>query len=84
MAIKQNLGKLMLPAPLEHFVPTQMAANGFQQMDIAFQHIVRLGNLPLHHRDPFDRLLAVQAMVEDVTLVSSDPAFDAYGVKRLW
>lgn len=84
MAIKQSLGKLKLTAPLEDFIPTQMAANGFQEMAIDFRHIARVAGLPFHHRDPFDRLLAAQAVVEDLTLVSADPAFDAYGVRRLW
>lgn len=84
MAIKQSLGKLQLTAPLEQFIPAQMAANGFQQMNIDFRHVARVADLPFHHRDPFDRLLAAQAMVENVALVSADPAFDAYGVKRLW
>jgi len=84
MAIKQSLGKLKLEAPLEQFVPTHMATNGFLQMDIEFRHVARVADLPLYHRDPFDRLLAAQAMVEDMPLVSSDPAFDDYGVQRLW
>ncbi len=84
MAIKHGLGKLTLPSPLQDFIPSHMAANGFHQMDIEFRHIARLAELPLHHRDPFDRLLAAQALVENLTLVSADPAFDAYDVKRLW
>lgn len=84
MAIKQSLGKLKLESPLEQFVPTHMATNGFLQMDIEFRHVARVAGLPFYHRDPFDRLLAAQAMVEDVPLVSGDPAFDDYGVKRLW
>lgn len=84
IAIKQSLGKLKLPAPLEQFVPTQMANNGFQQMDIEFRHLARVADLPFYHRDPFDRLLAAQATVEDLPLVSGDPVFDDYGVKRLW
>jgi PIN domain nuclease of toxin-antitoxin system len=42
------------------------------------------GTLPFHHRDPFDRMLIAQAIVEGMSLVSSDPAIDAYGVPRLW
>jgi PIN domain nuclease of toxin-antitoxin system len=47
-------------------------------------HIEPLTTLPLHHRDPFDRLLAATALVEGLVLVSPDPAFDAYGLTRLW
>jgi PIN domain nuclease of toxin-antitoxin system len=84
MAIKQSLGKLRLPAPLPRFVPEQLAANRFQQLGIEFRHVARVASLPLHHRDPFDRLLIAQADAEDLVLVSADPAFDAYGVERLW
>lgn len=84
IAIKQSLGKLKLPVPLDHFIPAQMAANSFQQMDIDFRHVALIAVLPFHHRDPFDRLLAAQAVTEDLTLVSADPMFDAYRVQRLW
>ena len=84
MAIKQSLGKLKLDVPLEQFVPTHMATNGFLQMEIEFRHVARVADLPFHHRDPFDRLLAAQAMVENLPLVSNDLAFDDYGVRRLW
>ena len=84
IAIKQSLGKLRIPAPLEQFVPEQMAVNNFKPLEIDFRHVARVAKLPFHHRDPFDRLLAAQALEEGLTLVSSDPAFDAYGVKRLW
>ena len=47
-------------------------------------HFCRLTVLPFHHRDPFDRLLAAQALTEDVSLVSGDIAFDPYGVTRIW
>jgi PIN domain nuclease of toxin-antitoxin system len=84
IAIKQSLGKLRMPAPLERFIPEQMAVNRFQSLEIDFRHVTRVAGLPFHHRDPFDRLLIAQALEEDLTLVSSDSAFDAYGVKRLW
>jgi PIN domain nuclease of toxin-antitoxin system len=48
------------------------------------EHIEPLTALPLHHKDPFDRLIAATALVEGLTLVSADPAFDLYGVSRLW
>jgi PIN domain nuclease of toxin-antitoxin system len=61
-----------------------MAGNRFQSLEIDFRHVARVAELPFHHRDPFDRLLAAQALEEDLTFVSSDSAFDAYGVRRLW
>ena len=84
MAIKLSLGKLRLPGPIERFIPEQLAINGFRQIDIGFRHVARVAGLTFHHRDPFDRLLAAQALEEDLTLVSADAVFRKYGVQRLW
>lgn len=84
MAIKASLGKLDLPAPMDRFIPEQLAANRFQQLAIDFRHVARVAGMPFHHRDPFDRLLAAQALEEDLTLVSNDPVFRRYKVRRLW
>ena len=84
MAIKVSLGKLRLPTTIERFVPDQLAANGFREQQIHFRHIARVGTLPFHHRDPFDRLLAAQAMAEELAIVSADPVFRKYGVSRIW
>ena len=80
MAIKASLGKLTLPSPAERFVATQCAINGFHLLPIALDHIGLVEALPLHHRDPFDRLLVAQARIEGLTLVSRDPSLKAYGV----
>ncbi len=58
--------------------------NGFRYLHIEPRHTVALTTLPYHHRDPFDRLLIAQAMVDGLTIVGSDAAFDAYSVRRLW
>jgi PIN domain nuclease of toxin-antitoxin system len=84
MAIKLSLGKLKFPAPLDRFVPEQLAANGFQQLEIGFRHVARVARMAVHHRDPFDRLLAAQALEEAATIVSADAVFRKYGVKRIW
>jgi PIN domain nuclease of toxin-antitoxin system len=84
MAIKCQLGKLKLATSVRQYFPSQLAANGFVQLDIAFRHVARVESLPFHHRDPFDRLLVAQALEEKFTLVSADAIFDAYGVKRIW
>jgi len=84
IAIKVSLGKLTLPNPIERFVPEQLAANRFRQLDIGFRHVARVAGLTFHHRDPFDRLLAAQALEETLTMVSADPVFRKYGVKRIW
>ena len=84
MAIKISLGKLKLPSPIERFVPEQLAANGFALLDIDFGDVARVARLPFHHRDPFDRLLAAQALDGALAIVSADTVFRKYGVKRIW
>jgi PIN domain nuclease of toxin-antitoxin system len=84
MAIKASLGKLVLTLPLDRFIPEQLAANGFNLLDIDFRHTVRVGALPFHHRDPFDRLLIAQAQLEKLAIVSADTVLSAYGVRRIW
>lgn len=84
IAIKLSIGKLSLSQPYGTFIPEQLSINDVQLLGITFEHTELVATLPLHHRDPFDRLLVVQAIQEDLTLVSIDPAFDAYGIVRVW
>lgn len=84
LAIKHSLGKLTLAQPFEAFMAEHLRRNGFGLLPIDFRHLVRLTTLPFHHRDPFDRLLAAQAIEEQMLLVSADPAFDHYPVARQW
>jgi PIN domain nuclease of toxin-antitoxin system len=84
MAIKLSLGKLRLPGAIERFIPEQLAANAIRQLTIDFRHVARVAALPFHHRDPFDRLLAAQALEERCPIVSADPIFRKYGVRRIW
>ena len=84
IAIKISLGKLTLKQRYEAFVPQQLALNGIGILNITLEHTAAVAHLPFHHRDPFDRLLIVQSKNEDMPLVSADPAFDAYEVKRVW
>lgn len=84
MAIKVSIGKLELPAAVERFVEEQLAANRIRTLPIELRHVARAGTLPFHHRDPFDRLLAAQALEEKMSLVTADPVFRRYGVKRVW
>jgi PIN domain nuclease of toxin-antitoxin system len=84
IAIKLSLGKLRLARPFEDLIPEQMSVNGILFLGIAIEHLAPVVSLPFHHRDPFDRLLIAQAMVEQMPLVSADPSFDPYPVTRLW
>jgi len=84
IAIKASLGKLTLAGPLERVLTEQLAENSFALLHIALAHVTTVAGLPWHHRDPFDRLLAAQALDESLPIVSSDPIFRKYGVKRVW
>ncbi len=83
MAIKAGLGRLELPCSVEEYV-AEKAAGGFGILSVDWPHAAAVERLPLHHRDPFDRLLAAQALAEKLTLVTSDPIFRTYGVKVIW
>lgn len=84
IAIKVSIGKLSLAAPFDVLIPRQLGLNGIALLNVSTDHAAAVAALPFHHRDPFDRLLIAQAMVERVPVVSVDTAFDAYPVKRLW
>ena len=80
-AIKRSVGKL-------HFdtakVLAELARNGFRELPITLRHAVAAGDLPLHHKDPFDRMLIGQAVTEGLTIVTGDAALKPYGVTALW
>jgi PIN domain nuclease of toxin-antitoxin system len=84
IAIKLSIGKLRLGPTLEEFYLRHTTANRFQQLPIALGHIARLTGLHARRSDPFDRLLAAQALEERLAIVSGDAVFDAYGVERIW
>ena len=84
IAIKIRLSKYMLPEPFQEFMERQIAVNRFNILPIEPRHVAPLTTLPFHHKDPFDRLLVAQAMVEQIPLVSSDSVLDAYPIRRLW
>lgn len=83
-AIKISLGKYRLDADLRDFVEREMEENQYEILPIAPSHAGALATLPFHHRDPFDRMLVAQALVEQIPLVSVDSALDAYEIERLW
>ncbi|MGH9359371.1 MAG: type II toxin-antitoxin system VapC family toxin [Terriglobia bacterium] len=84
MAIKIAIGKLVLAGPLDTFVSSQLSQYQFKPLPVTYDHTYRVGMLPQHHRDPFDRLLIAQAMVENLILLTCDPQFGSYGVQTLW
>lgn len=84
MAIKISLNKMTVSAPLETFVQNQLKINGFKLLPVKLNHAAFVETMPFHHKDPFDRLLIAQAETEQISIVSIDAAFDAYGAARLW
>lgn len=84
IAIKVRIGKLTLPDPFASMFPSRLIANDIHVLPLEADHAEPLTRLPLHHRDPFDRLIAATTLVEGMSLVSADPMFDRYGLVRLW
>lgn len=82
--IKIQLGKFKFDDPLSKVIAEQRQVNGIKVVPIETAHAMYLENLPFHHKDPFDRMLIAQAIVEDLTIVSNDRHFSNYGVKLLW
>lgn len=80
MQIKYQLGKLSLPVPVPDLVKMQRGVNDFLTLTVLEDHVWALDQLPLHHRDPFDRLLIAQAMVEGYQLATLDSVFQHYPV----
>jgi PIN domain nuclease of toxin-antitoxin system len=84
MAIKVSLNKMTLTEPLHPFLLTQLTQNQTSLLPITLEHLQIVSSLPFHHRDPFDRLIIAQSLVDNLSLLSADASFDAYGVARLW
>lgn len=84
IAVKTALGRLTLPQRPERYIPRQLEVNGFQPLPIRVEHALRVHALPDHHRDPFDRLLIAQAMVDRLTIVTADAQIAKYPVRTTW
>ena len=84
MAIKINIGKLELPKPLGVLVSEQIRENEFAMLRSEVEHFMVYTELPLYHRDPFDRMMIAQAQVENLSVVSKDAAFADYDIDLLW
>jgi PIN domain nuclease of toxin-antitoxin system len=84
MGIKVSIGKLPLPEKIDDYISTRMTRLGAKSLEITTAHALRVAALPLHHRDPFDRMLIAQAQTEKMILVSADSVFHRYEVALLW
>jgi len=80
IAIKYRLGRLALPEPPEAFIPPRLLRDDLTSLPVEHHHACRVASLPLHHCDPFDRLLIAQAQIENMPLATADPAFEQYDV----
>lgn len=83
ISIKEALGKLRLPGPAAEWLPEALARTGFGSLAITAGHALAAGALPPHHRDPFDRMLVAQALLEGLTVLTRDRRFHSYGVQVL-
>ncbi len=84
MAIKVSLGRLTVPLPFTTLVEEHVYGNAIELFGIAPRHLDVLTTLPFCHKDPFDRLIIAQGQAEDIPILSRDPAFDDYAIRRLW
>jgi PIN domain nuclease of toxin-antitoxin system len=84
IAIKFALGSLPLPKAPSEFIPHALRAWAMRALDITHEHALRAGELPAHHRDPFDRLLIAQAMAEEMTLLTADRVFQKYKIDLIF
>jgi PIN domain nuclease of toxin-antitoxin system len=83
IAVKHGLGKLILPSAPRDYVPDRLRRSGVLPLAVELDHVMRVSELPAHHRDPFDRLLVAQAQALDLRLVTADSQLDAYDVDLL-
>ena len=83
LSIKSSLKRLVLPSPATEYIGEKVQV-GLRVLPIEWAHAARVENLPLHHRDPFDRLLVAQALAERLSIVTSDAVFRRYDVPVVW
>ena len=84
LSIKASLGKLALPCGIDEFFTQTARDLAAQSTSLEIKHVAKLGELPHHHGDPFDRILIAHALVEGCAVVTNDPRFQLYGVKVIW
>jgi PIN domain nuclease of toxin-antitoxin system len=82
--IKARAGRLPLPQPAGPYLSNKLRENKIEVLPIKFDHVLRTENLPMHHRDPFDRILVAQSLAEKLPVVTGDQIFERYGVSVIW
>jgi PIN domain nuclease of toxin-antitoxin system len=84
MAIKNSIGKLIFHVPFEDLIRKQLELNNYEILPIELTHVFQLSALPLHHKDPFDRILIAQALSENIPIISIDEYFQNYPIEVIW
>jgi PIN domain nuclease of toxin-antitoxin system len=84
MAIKKSQGNLNFTLPFQEYIEEKLSWEDFNLLNINLDHLNAIVTMPFHHKDPFDRLIVAQAMVEGIPVLSKDSAFDAYSINRIW
>ena len=84
IANKFRIGKLEMAGEIIESFDAVLGDAGFEKLAVASSHAILAGLIPSGHKDPFDRILAAQAKLENLAMLSIDPAFDTFGVQRLW
>ena len=84
IAIKENIGKIEIHTSLNDLITQSLETYNFITLPVSLAHAIKVGTLPSIHRDPFDRILVAQAMVENLTILTSDPFIKKYKVKTAW
>jgi PIN domain nuclease of toxin-antitoxin system len=84
IVVKAKAGKLPFPHPASSHIRAQLRKTSTVVLPMLLPHVLQVENLPLHHRDPFDRIILAQAIEEKLPIVSGDPKFRLYPVKVLW
>ncbi|MGH9672423.1 MAG: type II toxin-antitoxin system VapC family toxin [Bryobacteraceae bacterium] len=82
--VKTQIGRLAIPRPAGPYLVQQMARNALRVLPLQPGHVFRLENLPMHHRDPFDRILVAQSQEEGWPVLTGDPLIRAYDVQTIW
>jgi PIN domain nuclease of toxin-antitoxin system len=82
--IKVQSGKLTLPEPAGPYILRRMVESEIGALPITLDHLLAIERLPMHHRDPFDRMLIAQSMVEDCPIITADPMFKHYSIPVIW
>ena len=83
MAIKTSLNKLKVKIGFKNLLE-EIKKNDFDLLNISFEHTLKITDLEFHHRDPFDRIIIAQSLVEHFSIISSDKIFDKYNIERIW